>query len=941
MKTVLFSVALTFVTIFATGQTATRQSIRDGFKNPPPQARPKTYWWWLNGNVDTVRLKEELRAMKTAGIGGVDIFEIGVPAYNNPNTMVKAGPAFMGTESLKAIEIAIREATRLKLEVGLNLASSWNAGGSWTSPQHAAKSIYVSKLTVESSSQKPIKLPFPVIAKTDAKGKPLLIEFGADGKPVFHQEIAVVALPVRDKTGFLDTNQLIPLSRYFDAKSETLNWTVLPGKWEIHRYVCSNSGEPLKLPSPNSTGPIIDHFDSTATRAHFQYFIDRLKPLFGDFSKTALKTLYLASYEATGFVWTPSLPNKFLQLNGYSIDKFLPVLFDKTLFSPERTAHFQQDYNRTLSELMIQNHYRKAKEIANQYGLQIASEAGGPGPPLHNVPVETLKALGSLDVPRGEFWSRYHYYDADSVDIMWLVKEVAAAAHIYKRRMVEEESFTSFHHWQEGPFDLKSIADRAFCEGMNRVVIHGFSHNPEGTGFPGIVYGAGTHFNTKQTWWSKVKPFTDYLGRISHVLQNTDFVADVVYYYGDKVPNFVPPKNTRFSVGAGYDYEIINTDILLNDLTVKNGKLALSNGATFSVLALGDLEKVAPAILNKLNELVRQGAVISGKYFSLESPLTLLKKRNIDPDFSHSAPRASIFDFVHYQRQEMDYYLIRNTTDQWISSRFSFRQMGKTPEIWNPVTGEIVPVSIYNQKKQQLSLPLTLSPYGSYFVVFRKATSKARYTGLVETYAKIPKLEYTSTGIHLLESGTVELTNVTNSSTRITNTVSSQPIEGSWQLTFPKNWGAPESVTLPKLISWTESEQPGIRYFSGIGTYEKTFSFSPAFDSSRNERVFLNLGKLSELADVWLNGQHLGISWAEPHRFDITNFVKTGDNTLKVEVANTWSNRLTGDAITGEKFTNTNIAIGYKGTPWKQVPLIESGLLGPVIIQTIKTQAVK
>ncbi|MGA0559239.1 glycosyl hydrolase [Larkinella sp. VNQ87] len=941
MKPLLLLFLLSVLAGNLPAQQPSDQFIRDGFKNPPIPARPKTYWWWLNGSVDTVRLKEELRAMQKAGLGGVDIFEIGVPAYNNPNGMVKAGPPFMGTESLKAIEIALREATRLHLEVGLNLASSWNAGGSWVKPQHAAKSIYVSKTTVNGSTAKPIRLPFPDIAKTDAKGKPLLIEFGADGKPVFHQEIAVVALPVRDQTGFLDTTKIMAVSRYFDAEKEVLNWTPPPGKWDIYRYVCSNSGEPLKLPSPNSVGPIIDHFDSTATRAHFQYFIDRLKPLVGDFSKTALKTLYLASYEATGFVWTPSLPAEFRKLNGYSIDKLLPVLFDKTVLNPEQTAQFQQDFKRTLSELMIQNHYRKGKEIANQYGLLLASEAGGPGPPLHNVPVETLKALGSLDVPRGEFWSRYQYYDSDSVDIMWLVKEVAAAAHIYKRKMIEEESFTSFHHWQEGPFDLKSIADRAFCEGMNRVVIHGFSHNPEGTGFPGIVYGAGTHFNTKRTWWPKVKPFTEYLGRISHVLQNTSFVADVLYYYGDQVPNFVPPKNTRFAVGPGYDYEIINTEILLNDLTVKNGKLALSNGATFRVLALGNMENVTPVILDKLKNLAKQGAVISGKYFSSESPVALLNKQNIGPDFSHSGPVSTVFDFIHYQHQGADYYLVRNTTDQWISSRFSFRQPGKTPELWNPVTGEIVPVSVFNQANQQLNLPLTLPPYGSYFVVFKKAVSPARYTGFVSATPP-PQFEYTPTGLRFLQAGLVELSGKNKAvPERIKSEITTQELTGSWQLSFPKNWGAPASVTLPKLISWTESTEPGIKYFSGIGTYEKTFRFSTPVNTSRNERVFLDLGKISELADVWLNGQHLGIAWAEPYRFDITTFVKTGDNTLKVEIANTWSNRLTGDALTGEKFTNTNISIGYRGTPWKQVPLIESGLLGPVIIQTIKQQPVK
>ncbi|MFD1143742.1 glycosyl hydrolase [Larkinella insperata] len=932
----LFCLTWLQASVVAQGQPVTDQLIRNGFQNPPTQARPKTYWWWLNGHVDTTQLKVEIRAMKEAGIGGVDIFDIGVPAYNNPGNLVKAGPAFMGPESMKAIEMVLREAKRLNMEVGLNLSSSWNAGGSWITPQHAGKSIYVSKQIVAGSSGQPIRLAFPAIPKTDAKGKPLLIEFGADGKPVFHQEIAVVALPVRESNGALDTTRILSLSRYFDPKTEQLNWKVPAGKWEIQRYVCSNSGEPLKLPSPKSMGPIIDHFDSSATRAHFQYFIDRLQPRVGDFRQSALKTLYLASYEATGFVWTPSLPAAFRKLNGYSIDKFLPILFDKTVLNPAQTARFRQDFNRTLSELMIQNHYRKGREIANQYGLLIASEAGGPGPPLHNVPVETLKALGALDVPRGEFWSRYHYYDTDSVDIMWLVKEVAAAAHIYKRRMVEEESFTSFHHWQEGPFDLKSIADRAFCEGMNRVVIHGFSHNPDAGIFPGIVYGAGTHVNTQQTWWSKVKPFNEYLARISHVLQNTDFVADVLYYYGDDVPNFVPPKNTRFRVGPGYDYEIINTDILLNDLSVKNGKLRLSNGATFSVLALGGTATLPPAILKKLNELARKGAVISGPRFSTETPLAHLRKRHIGPDFSYPKSVDSTLDYVHYRQQDTDYYLIRNNTNAWFSTNCSFRQTGKAPEFWNPVTGGITPISIYQQEQAETRLPLTLAPYGSCFIVFKKAKAAPRYSGFAAGQS-VPPFEFTPTGIRFFQAGSFSLLEPNKGAEKaITSAITTQELTGPWPVFFPPNWGAPAATTFPRLISWTDSEIPGIRYFSGIGTYQKTFSFSSPVDSLRNERVYLDLGQISEIADVWLNGQHLGITWADPYRFDITKVIKPGENTLKVEVANAWSNRLTGDAITGETFTKTNVSIGYKATPWKQVPLIPSGLLGPVTIQTLK-----
>src|SRR5690606_34336566 len=117
----------------------------------------------------------------------------------------------------------------------------------------------------------------------------------------------------------------------------------------------------------------------------------------------------------------------------------------------------------------------------------------------------------------------------------------------------------------------KAMGDRAFCEGMNKVVVHGSSHNPKSIGSPGIAYHAGTHYNNKRVWWPMIKPFNTYLSRISNVLQETNFVADVLYYYGDAVPNYTGHKNSRFIVGPGYDYEVINTEIV-KQLAVKNGK---------------------------------------------------------------------------------------------------------------------------------------------------------------------------------------------------------------------------------------------------------------------------------------------------------------------------------------------------------------------------------
>ena len=284
MKKIVFGIfAFCFCSLlyFSCGKPAGKSPVtvsadlQEGFKNPTGTARPKVYWWWMNGYTDSVRIKEELLAIKNAGLGGVDIFEIGF----RPDGVVPSGPPFMSDASLKHIVLAINEATKLGLEVGLNLSSSWNAGGSWITPEHGAKSLYYSKTKINGSPKTGIALPFSEILKKDEKGKAPAVQLGADGKPAYLREVAVLAVPARKAGQFLDTAAIVNVSRYFDKTKEILNWQAPAGDWEIYRYVCVSTGEQLKLPSPNSKGLIIDHFDSTATRVHFEYFIQKLKPL--------------------------------------------------------------------------------------------------------------------------------------------------------------------------------------------------------------------------------------------------------------------------------------------------------------------------------------------------------------------------------------------------------------------------------------------------------------------------------------------------------------------------------------------------------------------------------------------------------------------------------------------------------------------------------------
>jgi len=969
------------------------EMLRKAFNNPTNSARPKVYWWCLNGNIDTLRARQEFVEIKKRGLAGFDFFEIGTI----PSTATKAGPAYFSEESVQYIKFAAIEAKKLGLDMGLNVSSSWNAGGSWIPAKYAAKKLYKSEITAKGTNKsQTIILPFPEVNishETLVGGtKKQLLKYLPNGRPEYYEEIAVLAFPANVKKNSLDTAKIIDVTKYFNSETNELKWNAPEGDWTIQRYISSNSGQEIVLPSPNSAGLSIDHFQAEAVKFHLNYMLDKLKSALGDFRNTALKTLYFASYEAKGGLWTPQLPMEFSKQNGYEITKFLPYFFSKDLFPDATNKRMKINVNKTVSELMINNLFKTAREICNPLGLKINCEAGGPGYPLYNGSAEPLKVLGSLDIPRGEFWVNYPipYTDdktGQKIDLMRVVKEVAAASHIYQQGIVEQESFTSFQQWQEGPSDMRPYADRAYCEGMNRQCIHGFSHTPTGQKSPCAVYHAGTHFNDQNIWWPKATPFVSYLSRLNSVFQNSKFYADVLYYYGDKIPNAGAAKNTHFKVGAGYDYEIINTDVLLNKLSYSAGKFRLSNGAEFYMLALNYEDVMNPEVLVKLNNFAKNGAKIVGTkpqlvgnlvnnpkgdaliqeinsniwsdekdvnmiaksnkpvIYSAVSPLEMLNILQVKPDFSYADKDSMVIDYIHYQKDNNEVYFVRNNSFKPESRTLEFRLTGKVPEMWNTITGEIYPIPVYNQSNGYIQIPMSFPAYGSYLIVFRDDVGTPTITSITSKTNEPLQIGFTPYGTEIMKSGKYEIsTGGKNKTVEVQNKV--QPLDGSWNVSFAKGYDAPQSIEFPTLSSWTENTNAAIKYFSGFATYTKTFDFK--MDVSVSNRIYLDLGEVSKIADVTLNGKLLGITWSKPFRYDITDVVKKGRNELKVEVANTWSNRIVGDALTGSKYTETNVSATVLPSkpfelrdkspeiPWKDVPLIKSGLLGPVTIETVK-----
>ncbi|MCP4311265.1 MAG: hypothetical protein GY790_08390 [Bacteroidetes bacterium] len=913
----------------ATGGTSV-EILSENFIDPPNSARPGAFWCWLNGNITRTAITRDLEEMKDKGMSRAEIWD--VAAARNQDNFIPAGGAFLGDSSVALIKHALAEGERLGLKIGMIGSSGWNAGGPWVMPEWASKALFHSEIAAVGPAAISIELPFPAL--------PALCPKDEQGRPLYYGEVAVLALPDKKQQRVESKDKIIDLTDHF--VEGVLNCELPEGDWTILRFIFSNTGQELIVPSPNSGGLFIDFLDPQATINHLQYFMDRLGMKTGKSKKTGLACLEFDSMELDeGVPWTDSMADIFKKRRGYDLISYLPVLAGWSVGN--ETESFMYDWKKTISDQLIFSHYATGRRFLEKYGVELVAEAGGPGPPIWDTcPVDALEALGNVSIPRGEFWIRHRN--------MFLIKQVASASHIYGKKIVDAESFTTWRRWKDSPFALKLIVDRAFCEGLNCITFHTFANtNPE-DGLPGRTYHAGVDINPATTWWEKSRPFMDYLSRCSYMLQNGKFVADVCYFYGDQAPNFypffhdVPEKPELPGLASGYDYDVVNSDVILNRMSVEDGRIVLPDGMSYSVMVLPDQVHMPLNVLKKLEQMVLDGATVIGPRpehvpglndaESDNNELTLIVDRmwqgvdgaglkmttygegrifdgltisevlqgdNIEKDFDFKG--NSDLDFIHRQYGDGEAYFIRNEGENSFSGTCTFRSSGKYPEIWDPSTGKSYALKDFSREDGMIEAQMELDPGASLFVVFsdskRSLAEWSDHQGIVEA---------------------------------------EEQVEGPWKITFPDGWGAPAETTFDDLISWTESEQKGISYFSGTATYHKTLSMDPE-KISRYRRIFLDLGEIRDVSEVFINGSSAGILWKKPYLADISDLLKAGDNQVEIEIVNLWVNRLTGDMLSepGDRYCHTNHPYvtqdNWAGGGDETYRLQPAGLLGPVTIR--------
>ena len=749
------------------------------------------------------------------------------------------------------------------------------------------------------------------------------------------EKAAFAALPDNYAAATPNTSadSAIPVADVIDLtgkmqKDGTLDWTPPSGNWTILRMGYSLTGITNHPASPEATGPEVDKLNAGYVKSYFDQYLDQYKSATnGMMGKRGLQYVINDSWESGTENWTDDMIPEFVKRRGYNPGPWMPVLTGRIVGNSADSDRFLWDFRRTLAELLAENHYGTLSAELHARGMGQYGESHEEGRATIGDGME-MKRYD--DVPMGAMWVQRPGVNAEQFGYNADIRESASVAHIWGQNLVAAESMTAASNpWGWSPNTLKPTADKELAEGLNRFVIHTSVHQPLIGKAPGLALGPfGQWFNRNETWAEQAQPWVTYLARGSYLLQQGKFVADIAYFYGEDSNVTAIFGSKSPDVPSGYNFDFVNADALEHKLNVRDGALVTESGMRYRVLILDPYsEHMSLPVLRRLQTLVNDGATVIGKrpvgtpsladdktafskivedlWGSTEenrsvgkgrvlqqgSVAEALQEAKVAPDFTFAKPRPeSDVLFVHRRTPTADLYYIDNRTDRAESIDASFAVTGKAAELWHTDTGKIEPAP-YTIADGRTTVPLNLDPYGTVFVVFRRATQKP--------------------SLHL---PAVQETPVVS-------------VDGAWDLSFEKDKGAPDSIKLDQLSSWSENSDPGVRYFSGHGTYTKHINL-PASSFKKGDSLWIDLGTVDNLAEVTINGKSLGIAWKAPYRIDATAALHPGDNLLQIRVVNLWVNRLIGDQQPNAKQYTFTVRNPYKATS----PLLPSGLIGPVQI---------
>jgi hypothetical protein len=759
-------------------------------------------------------------------------------------------------------------------------------------------------------------------------------------------------------------NSIINLTGKMD-RDGTIDWSPLPGDWVIVRIGHTSTGH------TNATGGAgkgleCDKFNPAAVKLQFDnWFGQAFNKTDVALAKEVLKVFHVDSWECGSQNWSITFRNEFQKRRGYDLMPYLLAMTGVPVQDAATSEKFLHDVRQTIAELVNDVFYKTLNKLAHEKGCRFSAESVAP-----TMVSDGLLHYKNTDLPMGEFWLNSPTHDKPN-DML----DAISGAHIYGKNIVQAEAFTSVRmNWAEHPGNLKVLGDRNFALGINKLVLHVFTHNPWINKKPGMTLdGVGLYFQRDQTWYKQSKAWIEYLARCQALLQMGKPVVDIAVFTGEEVPRraILPdrlvstlpgifgkekieaegkrllnigqplrqiPDGVNHSANMadpedwidplnGYAYDSFNPDALMM-MTVKNGRVVLPGGASYAILVIPDKHPMQPnsglmsvATARKLVQLAKEGAtIIMSKAYRQSIGL-----------YQKDADLKSLMSELFKQGNKKGKVVLAPYGDS------SFIKLGlkKDAEFLNNNHS----IAWAHRKKDDTDI---------YFISNQKDSAQwvelaLRISGKIpQVWDPVDMAISESYGWHSEKGKTIvrawlqpnqsvfivfrEKTTLVQyqRGIRTAGRRGEMNLSNLWTVRFDKAYGGPDQpIPVDKLKSWSDYTDPAIKYYSGTAVYSKTFN---------NERenwktVILELDSVYNIATVKINGITCGTLWTAPFSLDISGVIKSGENKIEIEVTNTWHNRLIGDNLLPpeNKITWTTAPFRLRGKP-----LLPAGLMGDI-----------
>ena len=710
-----------------------------------------------------------------------------------------------------------------------------------------------------------------------------------------------------------------------------LTATLPEGSWRIVRMGHTSTGH------TNATGGAgrgleCDKFSAEAVGKQFDNWFGRIFTEVGpELAHRVLKVMHVDSWECGSQNWSAAFADEFRARRGYDLRPWLPLLAGIPMESAAESERVLRDVRETIAELVDDVFYKVLAAKAKEYGCRFSAECVAP-----TMVSDGLLHYRSVDLPMGEYWLNSPTHDKPN-DML----DAISGAHIYGKNIVQAEAFTELRGtWDESPATVKTLMDRNYALGINKIVFHVNVHNPYMDRRPGMTLdGIGFFFQRDNTWFGTgARGMVDYMRRCQSLLQYGNPVADIAVYTGDEVPRrallpdrlvgslpglfgperveserqrlenegqplrTMPVKVVHSANMAdpdkwvdalhGYAYDSFNKDALLG-AKVKDGRLTLASGASYAALVVPLPHPMNPDGVLSAESAAKIEALRAAGCTVPQLPWTEDDLASAGIARDAVVPAGTAWCHRRSDKDDTDIYFIANQTDAARTFTVSLRVDGRRPEVWNPMTGAIDMQPEWRRTDGRTEVVLTLAAGESAFVVFAEKCG--------EESGMAPQIAVTEQ--HL--------------------------VVGEWTVAFD---GTGVEVRRGELFDWSQEADERIKYYSGTALYSGEFESDAATDG---ERIVLKLGGLHDVAAVRINGRDCGTVWTAPYTADITEAVRAGANTIEIEVANTWANALLGAGQGKAPFGGI-----WTNAPYRRAEktLLPAGLCGPLTVERQRTK---